>query len=48
MRKWLSSGQVPSKYDLMDQSLEVHRYRQLVGALKVSEDGVFVLEAEVV
>jgi deoxyuridine 5'-triphosphate nucleotidohydrolase len=46
VRKWISSGQVPSKYDLMGQSLEVHRYRQLVGALKVSEDGVLVLEAE--
>ena len=43
-RKWLCSGQV--KYDLMGQSLEVHKYRQLVGALKVSEDGVFVFEAE--
>ena len=46
VRKWLSSGQLPSKYDLMGQSLEVHRYRQMVGALKVSEDGVLVLEAE--
>ena len=30
----------------MGQSLEVHRFRQLVGALKVSKDGVLVLEAE--
>ena len=41
VRKWLSSCLVPSKYDLMGQSLEVHRFRQFL-ALKVSKDGVLV------
>ena len=44
VRGWLSAGKLPSKEEIRGEELAVHRYRQIAGSIKITEDGLLVLE----
>ena len=44
VRGWLSEGVIPSRGEIRGEPLEVHRYRQLAGSIRIEEDGLLVLE----